>query len=102
MNRKSLPAKHAKGAKGLKERTCKRCGCTTSRACAGGCAWVLGTDVCERCLTDVEFFLWASANDLRGMAEDFRSRTGRLLLRAQAAETMLCLMLRRAKRKGRR
>jgi hypothetical protein len=33
--------------------TCKRCGCTPERPCAGGCAWTL-PDLCSRCLTPEE------------------------------------------------
>lgn len=37
------------------ERTCVWCGCTDTRACAGGCAWAIThsatpTGVCSRCL----------------------------------------------------
>ncbi len=36
------------------ERTCIRCGCTDSRACAGGCAWVSpAIDICTACAVPV-------------------------------------------------
>jgi len=34
------------------ERTCAVCGCTDSRACAGGCTWTptgMDADICSRC-----------------------------------------------------
>ena len=38
------------------ERTCRICGCTDSRACEGGCGWVImfgkQTDICTKCITD--------------------------------------------------
>src|SRR5688572_1311031 len=31
--------------------TCKFCGCTSERACAGGCAWIdAGQTICSACL----------------------------------------------------
>lgn len=30
-------------------RTCRQCGCTDERACAGGCSWV-DVDLCSACL----------------------------------------------------
>jgi ParB/RepB/Spo0J family partition protein len=45
------PAKPAKPAKG---RSCRSCGCTETKACKGGCKWVVGADglptgICTRC-----------------------------------------------------
>ena len=35
----------------LPERQCKRCGCTDSRACKGGCRWLCKSiDVCSKCV----------------------------------------------------
>lgn len=33
--------------------TCKRCGCTETTPCPGGCAWIL-PDLCTSCLTSSE------------------------------------------------
>lgn len=33
------------------ERTCLICGCTDSKACEGGCSWVL-PEICSKCVTD--------------------------------------------------
>ena len=35
----------------LKERTCLICGCTDSKACKGGCSWLL-PEVCSKCITE--------------------------------------------------
>lgn len=103
---KAMPTKHAKGAKGVKERMCQRCGCTASRACPGGCAWVLNTDVCDRCLTDVENTLGMMAELLRSDTQKVMGIVEALKIRAQMVENLLCVMLRkpapRAKKKGRR
>lgn len=41
-------------------RTCRGCGCTDSRACPDGCAWLLldvetPTGVCSRCAARLDF-----------------------------------------------
>lgn len=39
----------------MKERACIRCGCTDSRACAGGCSWITRrVDICSACLTPAD------------------------------------------------
>jgi hypothetical protein len=92
-----MPAKNAKNAKPV--RKCRRCGCTEARACLGGCAWVLNTDVCDRCLTNEECALGMLIEELRGIAD-------RLMLSTQRAENLLQLKLKNtapsSKRKGRR
>ena len=35
----------------LKEKTCRICGCTDSKACEGGCSWVL-PEICSKCVTE--------------------------------------------------
>lgn len=30
-------------------RRCPQCGCTDAQACAGGCSWVEGSDLCSAC-----------------------------------------------------
>jgi hypothetical protein len=39
-----------------KERTCRICGCTDSKACEGGCGWLIMfdkvTSICTKCITD--------------------------------------------------
>ncbi len=38
---------------------CVGCGCTDSRACVGGCAWVdAGHRLCTRCLRAVALLVW--------------------------------------------
>jgi hypothetical protein len=32
----------------MKKQKCKKCGCTTERACEGGCYW-FALDLCSRC-----------------------------------------------------
>jgi hypothetical protein len=78
-------------------RACQRCGCTEARACADGCMWVLGTDVCDRCLSDEENGLWMLASLMRGDAADATRLAGCLNLRAQVIENLLCLMLKAKK-----
>jgi len=39
------------GPKPVAERTCRICGCTDTRACEGGCSWLL-QGVCSKCITD--------------------------------------------------
>jgi hypothetical protein len=58
-----------------KERTCRRCGCTDSRACApAGCAWLCATiDICSKCVRPEEVDLFREAvrieHVLDGVAE---------------------------------
>ena len=33
------------------ERTCRICGCTDSKACEGGCFWVM-PEICSKCITE--------------------------------------------------
>jgi hypothetical protein len=33
----------------VRDLACRACGCTEFRACAGGCGWLPGTDLCTRC-----------------------------------------------------
>ncbi len=35
----------------LKEQKCRICGCTDSKACEGGCSWVL-PEICSKCVTE--------------------------------------------------
>lgn len=35
----------------IKEQTCRICGCTDSKACEGGCSWVL-PGLCSKCITE--------------------------------------------------
>ena len=46
------------GRRSAKVKECRRCKCTEDRACAGGCEWVAGTDVCSACLTTEEGDVW--------------------------------------------
>ena len=39
-------------------RECLRCGCTEDNACACGCSWVYGCDVCDACLTFEEKLIY--------------------------------------------
>lgn len=40
------------------ERTCRRCGCTDSNACPGGCSWV-EHDLCSACASPTVLMLGA-------------------------------------------
>ena len=88
----------------MKERTCKRCGCTATRGCAGGCVWVPYADVCDRCLTDEETGLWLLAEELSNDTRALEQLLQRLELKNRSLRNLLCLMLSkpapRKKRKG--
>jgi len=43
-----------------KQRTCLRCRCTDSRACAGGCVWLHDSvDICSKCVRPAEVSIFA-------------------------------------------
>lgn len=48
-------------------RRCTRCGCTNSKGCAVGCAWLCGTvDICSTCVKPGEEKLLTRACSLEG------------------------------------
>lgn len=55
-NGKALNTAQGEGEKFPTERTCRICGCTDSKACEGGCGWVImfgkQTEICTKCFTD--------------------------------------------------
>ena len=52
------------------ERRCVRCGCSESRACAGGCSWVFpGVDICSKCWTPADQRLQEEKELLRDALE---------------------------------
>lgn len=64
-----------------KTKTCRRCGCTDARACAGGCEWIAESDVCSACLTTVEQMFYQDLIDAITTGE--RNGRKRMLLFGQ-------------------
>ncbi len=67
----------------LDERRCIRCGCTEHKACAQGCDWVAGSNVCSACLTGIERELWHSLVFSLGEANNDSRLAERRLQRSQ-------------------
>jgi len=60
VTRNRREAEKGRGAN-KKERACRRCGCTWSKACMtklGPCSWVGRLNICSACLTKAEMTRW--------------------------------------------